>query len=664
MKILFTIILFLSTHASEDRIDFLGEYNQITTEEEFLKRRGTDKINKKEKEYEIVKKRCQHSNDFKCNLDLSTAKFFYERSFEKRAHSEVILREELNNRLNQCLSENKQDVLYPCLKAEFKWWTERVRCGQLHNYKSSKSKSCITSVDEALNKAYQENKSCNKENYIIKDNIKLGSLSNLFYFYKDSKNWPKEPQNTYLNKVMKCMMSAYYDKKRFKFNPEDNNFLIGSTKTKYLSLISSDNRIINSEKLLIRFTPSINTANFLRFSNTFGYNRPNYLIFSKKLTGEEKFLKEMIKTTNYNKTLKEDEAAKKYLGRRIPISHPDNSTRITQEDGPFMKYESYLGVNAEFISGHALSKPRFSGEFVSTIPEFNSEGKVLWKDKEKGFLRWAKIGKKLAEKLKPYVKLNNDKISIRVSLLPESESLIFSVAEYIDRYLKPLAEFKATKKKTSDKVTYVFESDYEGYLTKKYQLDIDKKKERIKHLQRSLTQYNPDHPQYKSIQDQINKHEMILKQVTGDEFIKEVQNDNVITKSMSEEPSLPSIKKQPEVAQRKTESSKNKKEKSNVSVKIDGYKSLINGCYSDGIGGSLVDIHDKRRNSFLDMISKLESINCSNIEGKGCHSKEARELIIKHYYIEKKSHQEALAWKENTDNPNADQCLKVYGFMR
>lgn len=668
MKFLFSIFLIISTQASESSIDFLGGHNQIVSEEEFLKQRGTEEIDRKKKEYENIKSRCQNSEEFQCSLDLEYAKYRLEKSYEKLAHSEVLLREELNKRLNQCLNDNKQDALHPCLKAEFKWWTERVKCGQSNNYKTSEYKSCVAKTDKALTKTYQENKTCNNESYIIKENIGLGSLSNLFIFYKDPKNWPKEPQNTYLRKNMKCMMSAYYEQKSFRFNPKVSSFLTGSSKTKYLSLISSNNINSNNEKKLIRFTPSVNRSNFLRFSNTFSYERPNYLIFSETLTGNEKFLVEMIKTTNYSRTLKEEEAAKKYLGRRIPISHPDNSTKIAQKDGPFMKYESHLGINAEFISGHASSLPRFDGEFVSSIPEFNSEGKVLWKDKEKGLLSWAKIGNKLSNKLLPFVKLRDSNVSVTISSLIGSESLIFSVSKNVQRFNKPLAEFKVSKKKVSGEIFYTFESDYQGYLTKKYLHDIKRKKQKIKENQIQLSYYSSDHPQYKSLMKQIDEAKMILKQVSGDQSEDASISESKTSLTETKEPALPIEQKQIEIETRTNahskEGSEKKKEKSSVSVTIDGYKSLINGCYSDGIGGTLVDIHDKRRDSFLNMVSELESINCSNIEGKGCHSEKARELIIKHYYIEKKSHKEALAWKDNTDNPNADKCLKVYGFMK
>ncbi len=78
-------------------------------------------------------------------------------------------------------------------------------------------------------------------------------------------------------------------------------------------------------------------------------------MFEERLTGKETFIKKMIVGSKYNKNMTDVEAAKLYFQREVPISSPDNSTKIQKsaDNGSFtttMKHSYKLDSSGDYVT--------------------------------------------------------------------------------------------------------------------------------------------------------------------------------------------------------------------------------------------------------------------------------------------------------------------------
>ncbi len=609
----------------------------INTEEEFLIEQKKD-ISHANKRIDFYAR--SSICDEKCKRNLEVSKFSLENSYKRAYHAKVLVREELSNRLWNCVDEIKSEKLYPCFDAEWTYIKTSRKCGKLGSFSSKESKSCLLNAKKDLDKKFEESKVCENSNKLIAfDNVHYISGQRPFYVrFSENKELPKT-HNDFLKKFYKCTNEKYHEASKFRFNPEISSFLTGSKKRQYLSLLDEylEKEYFNlqgKEKKFFYYSPSYRGGNFLiNFYNS---------IFKERLTGKESFIKEMIKDTKFNRSITDIEAAKKYLGRTVPISHPDNATSISQmnEDKSFdapMKYSYLLDSRGEFVSGWAQVDKPITNQFTRYLPEFDEMGKVIWKNRDKGQVSWIKLDTKILELLDGHVKdfKNNRKGSIQVNNLKGESALIFTV---IDR--GNVSEYKVSKQMSEGTNKYIYQGKYEGYATKTHLYDL-------KHSKKDVVSLKED--------DEAKRKEISKAQ---EENLKNIESSDIVN----------TIKKQDSVAIINKEEvepvSDNAKEVSNVSVTQHSYQSLVNGCNTKVNNVSLDDIHTNRTNSLLSMINKLDDINCSSLEGKGCHSEQARKLIMQHYSIEKNSYHKAMKWKVDAGNEDATRCLKLYGFMR
>lgn len=641
-KISFILIVFLSQSSVFARESFFDP-SVVNTEEEFLIEQGKE-LNKYQKKIDYYSR--QNICGDSCKRNLEILKSNKMRSYRKSKHASILVREELSGRLWQCVDELRSEEIFPCFEAEMNYLNNIQSCNErTSGFSSSKSKSCLLKSKNELESIYSTNKICKKNKYLLGTD-RMYRLNSYMPYYQAFSESPERSvkQNNFLKKFYKCVNDQYHAAKRFEFNPKINDFLVGSKKTKYLNLLNEESTLDyiiqkgEQERKLFYLYPD--GLYIIRFYNS---------IYEERLTGSEKFIKNMIPKTRFNEFVTDVERAKKHFQRTVPISSPDDPIVFQSADKRrlgFLKHSYTLDSNGEYVSGYSRYKGTVKNEFLRYLPEFNEKGLVVWQNKDEGLIRWLKLDDKILGILDGYVhklkesyvnKKNNVAIVVK-NLIGES-ALIFTI-----RHDGNVYEYKVVKKNNGNKKIYAYEGEYEGIVTKEHKYQM--------------------------------KRQEIRKASRNDDMIKTSKIKISETSTLPDDQSkiVGEIKKQ-DTAQTdfksnvehdvKHNNSKNiNKEISNVSVKNQGYQALINNCRVSVNNLDLEEIYTERTNSFLSMVDNLDKINCSSVEGKGCHSEEARKLIMKHYYLEKDSHQKARIWKDNSDHENAEECLRLYGFAR
>ena len=645
-KISFILIVFLSQSSVFSRESFFDP-SVVNTEEEFLIEQRKE-LNRYQKKIEYYSK-LNVCND-RCQRNLEITRNMKERTYKKVIHAKILVREELSGRLWKCVDDLRAEKLFPCFESEMNYLNKVESCNnKISGFTSKESKSCLVKIKKELESFYSESKICMQSKYLLGTdvNYRLNRYKPYYNKFIESPSRTNE-QNEFLKKFYKCTNEQYHAADRFIFNPEINDFLSGSKKTKYLNLLKENSSVsyLNQagkvERQLFFYRPSYREGSYLlRFNNS---------MFEQRLTGKETFIKKMIAGSKYNKNMTDVEAAKLYFQREVPISSPDNSTKIQQsaDNGSFtttMKHSYKLDSSGDYVTGWSQVDTPITKEFSRYLPEFNDMGLVVWKDRDKGQVSWIKLDDKLLEVLDGYVQKirgnftkqdrKHDRIVVK-NLIGE-RALVFTV-----HFEGNVFEYKAVIERVGNIKKYVYQDKYEGYATNEHKYQSKRRESKKTSKNNEVKKIsNPEQNDVKSSGDENE----IVQQIKEQDIASGVEKDSLDNSLINHKNNV-------------------SKEISNVSVKGKSYQTLIKNCRESVNNLDLEEIYTERTNSFLSMVDNLDKINCSSVEGKGCHSEEARKLIMKHYYLEKESHQKARIWKDDSDHENAEECLRLYGFAR
>ncbi|MEE3078383.1 MAG: hypothetical protein VX341_03525, partial [Bdellovibrionota bacterium] len=309
-NVLVFIILVLFCSNTFARKSFFDP-NVINTEEEFLIEQNKE-LDKYQKKIDYYSR--QNICDDSCKRSLEIVKSNKMRSYRKSKHASILVREELSERLWQCVDELRSEEIFPCFEAEMNYLNNIQSCNEgTSGFSSSNSKSCLLKSKNELESFYSANKICKKNKYLLGTD-KMYRLNSYKPYYQAFSESPKRSvkQNAFLKKFYKCVNDQYHAAKKFQFNPEMNDFLVGSKKTKYLNLLNEESNLDyiiqkgEQERKLFHIYP--NGLYIIRFYNS---------LYEDRLTGSEKFIKNIIPKTRFNKDMTDVERAKKHFQRTV-----------------------------------------------------------------------------------------------------------------------------------------------------------------------------------------------------------------------------------------------------------------------------------------------------------------------------------------------------------
>lgn len=586
----------------------------------------------------------------------------YEKSIAKDVNegldfqASLIVKRERYRKLDQCIDQASTHRHFSCIQREFKSKKKYNTC----YYEAEDLR--VMSLKKSQNfdqKQYDKLKICKHEAMKERDEIfqdeKCIGYSPILRGFQVSLNYDlfnsfkvKEFDENLFNCFNKAMNKLIYEK-------DGKKYLSTQDEKKYLSLKEKFEQqlIKQTEEVLVMSCQAygINKSSKPRGANSFRvcrydkgtgpYNgRAGNYIFRdtyNKVTKDTLFVTDRIQ-----KLLKQDYVKKEFnrgiVLKRFPISDPNINLDFESLDNNdkklSIKQRIYPAITKDgnLIDFYTRIESFYGFEyFPDVIPFLNGQGRAEWRDEARGQIKWAKIEKKVVDKILTYVNTKKGKLEDFLTfnfVYKRKESRL-----YIE--INDWSKASGTKAistlilKAGDKV--------EGHIV--YELEREMKKNGSEHfLQENEQARNIKKEQENVLKKEDHKENNVeeLKVVNNKEEGKPFNIDKNLTSQF----------------------------KSNVNVIEENYINVAylnfkNKCFEGKTGKLVNDIIYMKEEAYRDMINALEDINCKVDNGEGCNNPKAPKIIW-NLRKELSNIDQIKAQKtKKIENSNINTCIKI-----